>query len=238
MQVIRRLAERVARGKCLRRRFSLNGKKISLLVTPDSQLKYLRMKFDQDLIELAKNNVKRGDVVWDVGANCGVFTFAAAEQTQTGPVVSIEPDIWLANMIKRSTRFRSNRQKDIRVLPIAISDSEGIFEFVVAGRGRASSHLSNVQGRSHVGGTRFTDHVPAFSLDQLLNHFPRPNFVKIDIEGAELLALQGATKLVSEVRPAVYIEVGEDSELPIRDLFRDNAYEADVRGANILFRPK
>ena len=43
--------------------------------------------------------------------------------------------------------------------------------------------------------------------DFLLDHWPAPDFVKMDVEGAELLALQGAGRLLEEVRPTFYIEV-------------------------------
>lgn len=49
------------------------------------------------------------------------------------------------------------------------------------------------------------------TLDVILESQPAPDFVKMDIEAAELLALQGATRLIQEARPVYYIETGDDS---------------------------
>jgi FkbM family methyltransferase len=40
---------------------------------------------------------------------------------------------------------------------------------------------------------------------------PRPDFVKVDVEGAELLVLEGAHEMISQVRPVFYIEVGKEN---------------------------
>jgi hypothetical protein len=48
---------------------------------------------------------------------------------------------------------------------------------------------------------------------ETLDHFvfqgenPVPDFLKIDVEGAEALVLQGATRLLAEVRPMMIIEL-------------------------------
>ena len=238
MKSIRTIVEIIVRGRAIKRHMEVSGKTVPLYVTPEAQLKYLKRKFDLDLIELAEAHVHPGHVVWDIGGNCGVFALAAAARSLTGIVVCVEPDIFLANLIKRSAKLPANRDRDIRVLPVAISDEIGMAEFVIAERGRASNHLMSVSGRSQAGGIRKVDYTPTFTLDQILDFFPRPDFVKIDIEGAELIALEGGEKLISEVRPKWYIEVGDDVSDRVRDLFFRYGYrEKSALGNNILFTP-
>jgi Methyltransferase FkbM domain len=45
----------------------------------------------------------------------------------------------------------------------------------------------------------------------MLEQFPRPTFVKIDVEGAEVMVLRGASKLLRDVRPTRYVEVGREN---------------------------
>jgi len=178
--------------------------------------------------------VEPGDVVWNIGGNCGVFALAAAARSQTGVVVCVEPDIFLANLIKRSAKLSTNRDRDIRVLPVAISGKSGVSEFAIAKRDRASNHLLAVSGRSQTGGVRDVD----YTLDQLLEAFPRPNFMKVDIDGAELMALEGGEKLLSQARPKVYMEIGSDVSDRVRALFSKHGYrEKTIHGNNILFSP-
>ena len=51
--------------------------------------------------------------------------------------------------------------------------------------------------------------MPALSGDDLLATWRAPDFIKMDVEGAELSALAGCDKILSEVRPVFYIEVAD-----------------------------
>lgn len=107
---IRTFLERISRGRVIRRKILIAGKSIPILVSPDAQLKYLKFgsgAFDNDLISLAEVHLKPGLNVWDIGANVGVFTFAASAIVETGFVVSVEADIWLAGLLRRTLHLQS-----------------------------------------------------------------------------------------------------------------------------------
>jgi FkbM family methyltransferase len=119
------------------------------------------------------------------------------------------------------TEFADN---NICVLPIAISNENSIASFMIAARGRASNALEVAGGRSQMGGIRQKQYVPTMTLDALLKVFPSPDFVKIDIEGAEYIALQGATQLINEIRPIFYIEIGKDTKAQVAETFKTASY--------------
>ena len=85
-------------------------------------------------------------------------------------------------------------------------------------------------------------------MDTLLDTFPLPSFIKIDVEGAEFMVLQGATNIIKNIRPKFYIEVGSDVASKILNLFRSEGYIAlDPLGNklidgcipfNVLFLPE
>jgi FkbM family methyltransferase len=198
-----------------------------LYVSPDAQLKYLKPganAFDMDLLRLAQDHVKSDSVVWDVGANVGVFTFAAAGLATQGRVFAIEADSWLVELIRRSCRLPANRALHITVLPAAVSATNGVAEFVIARRGRASNYLAVAGGWSQTGGERERTHVPTLTLDSLLDSFPTPTFLKIDVEGAEAMVLRGAVRLLNDVRPALYIEVGQENSEEVTGLLQASNY--------------
>lgn len=237
MKIIRRLAELISRGVVYKRSIKINNKKIPIYITPDAQLKYSKVgvnPFDNDLINIAQKFIKPDSNVWDIGANIGVFTFACAEMIENGEVLSIEADIWLASILKKTKNLDYYNLKNIYVLPLAISDTNSILEFSIAERGRASNALTVVNGRDQMGGVREINHVPSFTLDSLLNKFKPPHFVKIDIEGAELMAIEGAKKLINEIRPIFYIEIGKEVSDKIYHYFRQNNYDLyDINGTRI-----
>lgn len=226
--MIRRLAELLARGRKFRRRLRVAGRLAPIWVSPDAQLKYLKpgtRAFDRDLLELAEQHLRPSDVVWDVGANIGTFSVAAATVAVDGEVVAIEADIWLAGLLRRTAAepFFGGR---IKVVPCAVAAEPGIACFVIAARGRASNALEISGGRSQMGGAREVVLVPTLSLDTLLDSLPPPSFVKIDVEGAELAVLEGADRLLREIRPSVYVEVDENSATAVFALFASRGYTA------------
>lgn len=223
--MLRSLAERLSRGKVIKRRLPHEFSKRPLYVTPDAALRYLKPSkteaFDGELLAVAKQELSEDSIVWDVGANVGVFTFAAASIASKGSVLAIEPDIWLAALLRRSAALRENARLDIRVLPAAVSGDNGVAAFLIAQRGRASNSLDLSGGLSQMGGVRERVFVPTLTLDTLLECLPKPDFIKIDVEGAEIDVLSGGTKMLTEVRPTVYIEVSNDSCAAATKLFHD-----------------
>jgi len=229
MNILRTIVERLSRGKVIKRRIAVDGKSVPLLVSPDAQLKYLKFGsgvFDQDLINIAEKHLTESSNVWDVGANVGVFTFAASSVAHKGAVVSIEADIWLANILRKTAMFKEYASNTVCVLPVAISNENSVASFMVAARGRASNALETAGGRSQMGGVREKQYVPTLTLDTLLNTFPPPDFVKIDVEGAEYMVLQGAKNIINSVRPKFYVEVGSDVSSQVMTLFSSAGYVA------------
>lgn len=225
--MLRTLLERLGRGMTFKRRLPAEFGRTPLFVSPDAQLKYLKPgknAFDVSLLRLAKEEVEEHSAVWDIGANIGIFTFAAASIARTGSVLAIEPDIWLAQVIKRSANLSCNKLLNVNVLPVAISNSNGAATFLIAQRGRASNALERAGGRSQMGGVRERASVPTLTLDTLLNHFPAPDLIKIDVEGAEVSILQGATQLLKNIRPKIYIEVDTQSEVGVSQILMENNY--------------
>lgn len=226
---MRSLLERLSRQRSFTRRLPASFDRLPIIVSPDSQLKYLKpgaTSFDKNLLDAAAQLVQPGDNVWDIGANVGVFTVASAAMSRTGQIVAVEADIWLANLIRATSRLPANAGFDIAVLPIAAFSTAGVATFSIAARGRASNHLSNVPGNSQTGGVRETVDVATLPLDMLLAHYAPPDVVKIDVEGAEVEVLKGASRLLEKVRPVLYCEINEDNQKECLDILKEFDYTA------------
>jgi FkbM family methyltransferase len=226
--MIRRFVERMSRGIILKRRLPAFVGGLSLYVSPDSQLKYLKpgiKAFDLPLLRLARDHVQADSIVWDVGANVGVFAFAAAGIATQGHIVAIEADMWLASLLRRSLRAQKQLACDFTVLCTAISERNGIGEFAIARRGRASNYLTAAGGWTQAGGVRERVHVPTLTIDTLLDCIRPPTFLKIDVEGAEVLVLRGAKRMLQTVRPSIYIEVGRENVSQVSEILRAADYQ-------------
>jgi hypothetical protein len=98
------MLQSVSRGRILKRRLPKEFGSVPLFVTPESALSFWRRdigKVDPFLLSMARELVRPNMIVWDIGANVGLFSFAAA--ALGAKIVAVEPDAWLASLIHRST---------------------------------------------------------------------------------------------------------------------------------------
>jgi FkbM family methyltransferase len=176
-------------------------------VSPDASLRHWTPRLRSDLFDLARQFVQPGDTIWDIGANVGLFTTAAAQKAGArGSVIAIEPDLWLAALLQRTAAAQRLTAAPIHILPVAVSGTVGIETLHIAKRNRNSNHLSSIPEHSQAGGTRETHQVLCITLDWLLEQTAPPNLVKIDVEGSEIDLLHGAHRLLTEIRPILMCE--------------------------------
>ncbi|HUQ63754.1 MAG TPA: FkbM family methyltransferase [Acidimicrobiales bacterium] len=206
---MRSLVERTTHRVVMKRRLPPPFPPVAFYVSSEGGLRYLRRSVaqaDPALLRAATELVRPGDVVWDIGANVGLFSFAAAALAGGGgQVVAVEADTWLTDLLRRSARLDGPARAPVTVLPVAVSNEVGISAFHVARRARATSYLDGL-GTTQTGGVRETQVVPTVTLDWLAGHFPPPDVLKIDVEGAELLVLQGGPEVLAR-RPRLVCEV-------------------------------
>lgn len=218
--------ERLARGRTFWRRLPRKFGRAPILVSPDARLQHLKWQaFDPELLRLAHKHVYEDSVVWDIGANIGVFSLAAGSRARSGYVLAVEPDPWLCGLLHQSASHRRNRALRLQTLCAAIADHPGTASLAIANRGRASNYLEQYDGRSQTGGVRESRRVPVLTLDLLAHDFPEPTLIKIDVEGAELAVLQGAHDLLAKARPRIAVEVGHDRHEPVSKLLLAWGYE-------------
>jgi FkbM family methyltransferase len=224
---LRALLERATRTSSFRRSLPISVGGGGIYVSGSGGLKYLFRSMgsiDPSLCSLAREFVKKGHVVWDVGANVGLFTFAAAHLAgETGKVVAFDADIWLAQLLRRSASIQPSTSAPVQVVPAAIASGCDLRTFNIALRSRASNFLQGY-GQTSTGGVAEQQTVVSVSIDWLAERLPPPEVIKIDVEGAELEVLRGATGLLGSKFPVVLCEVGQASSREVTHLFKSMGY--------------
>ena len=172
----------LTKGLVFKRHLSETFGRAPVYVSSDAYLKLLgpMSRIEPVLFRLAKTFMKPGNVVWDVGANVGLFTFACAHLAGlSGHVVAFEPDTWLVQLLRRSARIQ-NGGSTITIVPAAAAQVCGLRTFCIAKNGRAANFLSGYgYGASITGGVREEMTVVAVTLDSILNEkLPPPTSSK------------------------------------------------------------
>lgn len=210
---LRHTLERLSRNRTLRRSFPAGFGRRPIWVSPDARLRFLKLgegAFDMELLGWVDRLIGPGCNVLDIGANVGELALAAAHKAGArGSVLAIDADPFLVCLLQRTISEARNRDINLDVMCTAVSREQGIARFILSERGRAANALSSV-GSSQMGGQRSALWVPTLGIDQIIAAWKVPQFVKLDIEGAELEALSGAPETLGKHRPVMLFEAGRD----------------------------
>jgi FkbM family methyltransferase len=224
--VLRNMLERTSHRLVFRRRLPAPFAGARIYASTEGGLRYLRPRaagIDPALLGLAAELIRPGDTVWDIGANLGLFTFAAAAAAgPAGEVLSVEPDVHLVSMLRRSAAANAGLAP-VNVLGAAVADEVGVARFHVARRNRSTSYLEGF-GTGQAGGNRAVQTVLTVTLDWLAERFPLPGVIKIDVEEAEVLALRGAERILRH-GATIICEVAGTNAVAVRDLLRPHGYQ-------------
>ncbi|MEM8756989.1 MAG: FkbM family methyltransferase [Planctomycetota bacterium] len=169
-----------------------------------------------------------GKTFWDVGANAGFFSLVARKLVgESGRVVSFDPDPENAASVREQISindFGSNWSCE----SVAVGDAEGELEFRRSAPGSPKGHLTSTGVEGFNVGEATGDEVmrvPVVTYDSVLGRLPGPDVIKMEIEGAELLAMAGASRLLADVRPTWLIELhGPACERVVRTTLSDAGY--------------
>lgn len=141
-------------------------------------------------------------VVIDVGANVGLFSCALAKTPGVRSVWAIEPLPRNIERLKRSLQL--NDITNVKLLPYALGSASGVADLQLA----CDSAFASLHTVHKSMGTGEATTVAVEPLDKIWSEAGRPHVaaIKIDVEGAELSVLQGATVLLEACRPVILAE--------------------------------
>jgi FkbM family methyltransferase len=195
-------------------RGSLRGKKWIRGAGPNA---YWFGRYEVDRLREFSDALRPGYVVYDVGANVGIYALHASFAVgDSGWVYAFEP---LERNLQYFRKHVSlNRVANCTIVESAVCSQEGTLAFSAAPWQASMARLSPDGEIS----------VPCTTLDICIfgkKRFRPPNVVKIDVEGAEVEVLQGATRTITEFHPIIFLEVhGPELHRDCRDFLLAKGY--------------
>ena len=182
--------------------------------------------YEEKVNKTIKNTVMQGDIIWDIGANIGVYTLIFSELTgKKGKVYSFEPHP--DTFVKLKTL---STKDNIEFLNLGLSNEKKQMLF----SNKANNELNSIVDESYNGEKISTNIETADNIIKM-KFANIPNYIKIDVEGYELFVLQGMNLLLKnsilrnlmiEVHHSVMDELNiTDGPKQISTILKDNNFK-------------
>lgn len=194
-----------------------------MLLDLQTEKDYWLGNYEFELQEAIREFAKPGMVAYDIGANIGYTSLLLAKHVGTnGKVFAFEP--LTSNQERLQKNLDINASSNVKVILKAVADVSGKRQFVVHSSG-AMGKLRGSNGRE----TQYQNsiEIESVALDEFVfkQRNSKPDLIKIDIEGAEGLALQGMMRVIQEAKPLLMIELhGEEAARACWQILTNTGY--------------
>jgi len=153
-------------------------------------------------IRQLENFARPGTTIIDVGANTGFFTRKFSEWVgRDGQIIAIEPEQNNFDTLKAALT-RKNELSNVDFIRAAVSDVEESVNLVI-NPDHPGDHRLGEKGQP----------VDAITLDGLMENqiTKEVSLIKVDVQGAEYLVINGALNLIQSFNPVLFLEVDEQA---------------------------
>lgn len=166
----------------------------------DRHLLYNKSLLGEGTYETENVIIEEGDIVIDVGANMGLFTLFSTIKRNASVVYAFEPIMTTFELLDSNVRLNGVSDK-VKIINKGLGDIEDTFQMSISnGNIGANSMIFNRDGNKH-------ESVSITTLDTFIENesIQQVDFIKVDIEGAERLFLEGAQRTLAKFQPKLSI---------------------------------
>lgn len=217
MTSLRRLAKRAL----LPRRVKVRtlpvglGRGLRMEIDFAHQTRFFLGRYETELDDVIRELARPGVTTFDIGAQFGYESLVIARLT-AAPVLAVECFEGSLAILERNVAANPDLAPLVDVVGAFVGEPSEV-------RGVGGFAERSVAWHREISDT------PTVTLDELVAAHFAPGLVKLDIEGAELSALRGATRLLAEHRPAWIVEVHNARiDAGCRELLAEHGYEVEV----------
>ncbi len=165
----------------------------------------------------------KGKTVYDIGGHIGLITmFFARKVGETGNIVTFEPNP--RNYAAIVDHIKLNNFTNVKVIPMGVGHQKETLEFIVTGSARGTASVTKQQEYDRQDAQ--VELIEVDSLDNQIadNNLPKPDFVKIDVEGLELSVLKGMSQTISDHKPELFVELHGVEDKVVAEFILNSGY--------------
>jgi FkbM family methyltransferase len=193
--------------------------------------------YEKNESEMMERLIGDGDTFFDIGANIGWYSINVATARRAAKIFAFEPIPKTYAQLNRNIQM--NLLKNIATYNFGFSNREDEFPFYYYPEGSGNASSANLTERDDV--EIVTCKVKTLD-DFIVETGQRIDFIKCDVEGAELMVFQGGLKTIRRDLPVIFSEILRKwsakfnyNPNEIFELFRTIGYEAyTVKGASLI----
>jgi FkbM family methyltransferase len=166
--------------------------------------RYYPSEYEPETFDFLQKHLKKGATVLDIGAHIGLFSIIAARLVgEKGKVFSFEPTPFTRSVLSKVVEL-NNCTEIIEVRDEAVSDAKGTATFYDTG----DSEVSNANSLVKTARSRGEIEIQLTTVDDFAEENGlKIDCLKIDVEGAELDLLRGASKTFLNNRPIAHLSL-------------------------------
>ncbi|MCB9361657.1 MAG: FkbM family methyltransferase [Flavobacteriales bacterium] len=181
-------------------------------------------EFEPFTLELWCDLAKKSNVIFDIGANTGVFSILAKAYSKNSEIHAFEPIQYNTAILNKNISL--NNYTKIFTNKIALSNSLG--EATMFIKENEVNYMNSVNLNRYGNDKVKEIKVPLETLHNYIkkNNIKEINLMKIDVEGHEIEVLLGMKEYLEKFKPSIFIEVlNNDMAKALNKLFKDIKYE-------------
>ena len=179
-----------------------------------------QIDYEHEFSAIVLQHIHQGNLIFEIGSNIGQYSLQiSAKIGDQGKLICVEPDS--DNFAFLSFNTLKNSCSNVELLNLAVADKEGTTTFykdTVTG-GRMGSLIRQYTGNHYQGRS---EEVTVTTLQLLMKKFGVPDFVKVDVEGAEDLIFSNATSI--HPKTTYLIEVREETKTQVFNQFNAKGF--------------
>jgi FkbM family methyltransferase len=230
------------------RTYSINGFKV-ILRKGSNDFSMFCLPREEEIVNYLKINDNETFV--DVGANVGAYSLKIASDYKSKGIKVIAIEAHPANYKALCKNIDINKFTNIHAINKAVSDHKGIVTMyerknlkriipewytihetfspgvdLAVVNEEGNTLPQNQKGSGHQLDKRYSIEVESDTLDAILDNY-KVDFIKIDIEGAEVEALKGATNTLDRLRKII-VEIHENNFDKVKHILEDHNFEIEI----------
>ena len=158
--------------------------------------------YEKDHLDMMLKLIDKNTVFYDIGANIGWYSINLAKLVRGIKVFAFEPIPKTFGFLEKNVKI--NQMQNIESYNFGFSNKEDELKFFYYPEGTGNASIANVSGRENV--QKITCKVKRLD-DFVAEKKTGIDFIKCDVEGAELLVFQGGIHSIEEFKPIIFTEM-------------------------------